>query len=264
MFSSLRNRFGTPGVIAVIALVLAMVGGAYAASGGLTKQQKKEVKSIAKSFQGTGPAGPSGPAGAKGDTGAAGSNGGNGANGKDGISPTGTNFSGSKTVGSVTCTEGGIEYSGATKNLVCSGKKGEKGEEGSPWTAGGTLPKDATETGTWSMFSLGKGPQFADLSFTIPLAAPLGEEEVHFAIEENFEDFDGAGTGTEGCTGSIVDPTAPSGHLCVYIGAGAGNNVGGVKTPEGLGAGASVAGGVLFEAFGESGGLMAGAWAVTG
>ena len=32
MFSTLRTRFGIPGVISVIALVFAMFGGAYAAS----------------------------------------------------------------------------------------------------------------------------------------------------------------------------------------------------------------------------------------
>lgn len=75
----LREPFGKAGLtVAVIALVFAMLGGAYAATG-LNSKQKKEVKSIAKSFQGTGSAG---AAGAKGDNG---SNGAQGAKGDTGV-----------------------------------------------------------------------------------------------------------------------------------------------------------------------------------
>ena len=38
MFSTLRTRFGIPGVISVIALVFAMLGGAYAANNQLRRQ----------------------------------------------------------------------------------------------------------------------------------------------------------------------------------------------------------------------------------
>jgi hypothetical protein len=155
MFSLLRNRFGIPGVIATIALVFAMLGGAYAASKGLTAKEKKEVKAIAKKFQGTGPAG---PAGAKGDTGAP---------GKDGTGATGTTFSGSKTIPPVTCTEGGIEVkSGSPAVLVCNGK------EGSPWTAGGTLPQGATLTGGFTAPDGGEVTRFVPISFGIRLANP--------------------------------------------------------------------------------------------
>jgi hypothetical protein len=47
MFSTLRNRFGIPGVISVIALVFAMLGGAYAAnnsSGGGKATASAKVK----------------------------------------------------------------------------------------------------------------------------------------------------------------------------------------------------------------------------
>ena len=54
MFSTLRNRFGIPGVISVIALVFAMFGGAYAASnssgGGkatASAKAKKDAKTAA-------------------------------------------------------------------------------------------------------------------------------------------------------------------------------------------------------------------------
>src|SRR6476659_7771345 len=87
LYHRFKDRFGTAGVVlGVIAIVLAIGGSALAASG-LTGKQKKEVKAIAKSFQGTGPAGPQGAPGpqglpgAKGDNGAAGTNGTNGTNG---------------------------------------------------------------------------------------------------------------------------------------------------------------------------------------
>jgi Collagen triple helix repeat (20 copies) len=87
MFSTLRTRFGIPGVISVIALVMALVGGAYAA-GGLTKSQEKQVKKIAKKFAGkpgeTGPQGPQGLPGAKGEKGEKGDKGDTGLAGKDG------------------------------------------------------------------------------------------------------------------------------------------------------------------------------------
>ncbi len=149
MLSPLRNRarrrlrepFGKAGLtVAVIALVFAMLGGAYAA-GGLNAKQKKEVKAIAKSFQGTGPAGAAGPAGAKGDTGAAGAKGDTGAKGEKG--------------------EKGEK-----------GPKGDKGEKGDPWTAGGTLPVGSTETGAWNI-KMVSGAGETSLSFPIPLATAI-------------------------------------------------------------------------------------------
>jgi hypothetical protein len=84
MFSILRNRFGIPGALAVVALVLAMVGGAYAAAK-LTTKQKKEVEKIAKKFAGKqGPQGPAGPAGAAGAPGKDGARGPTGLEGPEG------------------------------------------------------------------------------------------------------------------------------------------------------------------------------------
>ena len=67
MFSTLRNRFGIPGVISVIALVFAMFGGAYAASnssgGGKATASAKAKQGPRGKTGKTGPAGPAGPAG---------------------------------------------------------------------------------------------------------------------------------------------------------------------------------------------------------
>jgi hypothetical protein len=97
MLNRIRDRFGTAGlVVSIMALVLALGGGAFAASGGLNAKQKKQVKKIAKSFQGkgpTGPAGPVGPAGAKGDQGLKGDQGIQGLRGGPGDPGTNGTFS---------------------------------------------------------------------------------------------------------------------------------------------------------------------------
>ena len=172
MVSKFRRRFGSAGVvIAVVALVFAMIGGAYAASSGLSPQQKKEVKKIAKKFAGKqGPAGPQGPAGANGKDGAQGPTGPAGTNGTNGT----------------------------------NGATGATGPTGSPWTAGGTLPPGATETGAY--FVEGPTGEFrrAVLSFPIPLAsAPtyIKPGEPEYASK---------------CAGSATDPSAAAGFLCVY------------------------------------------------
>jgi hypothetical protein len=86
--NSIREPFGKAGlIVACLALVFAMVGGAYAA-GKLTSKQKKEVEKIAKKYAGrtglAGSQGPAGPVGVKGDTGTDGKDGTNGTNGKEG------------------------------------------------------------------------------------------------------------------------------------------------------------------------------------
>jgi Collagen triple helix repeat (20 copies) len=221
MFSPLRNRFGIPGVISVIALVFAMFGGAYAASnnsGGGKATASAKGKPGPPGPRGktgkTGPAGPAGPQGpagangAKGDTGAPGSN---GTNGSNGASVTNTVVPTS----SATCGHlGGAEFkvgSGAP-TTACNGKEGEEGEEGpqgEPWTAGGTLPPGATETGSWAFDVNEAGVEVLEpISFPIKLSALISEAHVHYGIEEPaFHSI---------CSGTILNPTAPPGELCVY------------------------------------------------
>jgi hypothetical protein len=232
---AIREPFGTAGlIVACVALVLAMGGAAVAAKSGLTGKQKKEVEKIAKKFAGkpgaAGAQGPAGPAGPKGDTGSA------GGAGVAGVSPAGTNFTGSKTVGSVTCTEGGTEYKGATTNLVCNGKRGTNGTTGFT----DTLPSGKTETGAWgSGFpedGTGASKRFYAISFPIPLAesttgtTPDKDDPVKATFvgpteasapgcpgrggakdpEETPETFPAAGEYTP------TIPRAEPGNLCVY------------------------------------------------
>lgn len=92
MIRRIHNQLGAAGMaIAVVALVVALAGTAFAAKKVFTKAQEKQIVKIAKKYAGKdgaqGPAGPQGPkgdAGAKGDTGPAGEPGSDGQNGEPG------------------------------------------------------------------------------------------------------------------------------------------------------------------------------------
>jgi hypothetical protein len=257
MFSSLRTRFGIPGVISVIALVFAMFGGAYAANNSASGGGKATASAKAKK-------GPRGPKGATGPAGPAGAQGPAGANGKDGS--TGAN--------------GGVGATGPVGPIGPEGPEGEEGEPGvpgpagSPWTMEGTLPPGATETGTYGVSAPPNAPPFAILyteaSFPIPLAAPLDEAHVlTFALGYNGNAK--ANPEQEHCPGSVLTPKAAQGYLCVYAGSAEGlfsakPEVKSPNIPPGVGAGASTAGAVLYfgRSTGEGSSRTSGTFAVTG
>jgi hypothetical protein len=183
----LKEPFGKAGLtVAILALVMALVGGAYAA-GGLNSTQKKEVKKIAMKYAGKpGASGATGPAGAVGPAGPA------GAAGKAGK----------------------------------EGPQGLEGKEGSPWTAGGTLPKGSSEKGVWAATPYELNALFGSIivgksaiSFGIPLSTTpsasyvngSGEEGVYNEATEKVE----FGTATH-CLGTTEAPKAAEGFLCVY------------------------------------------------
>jgi hypothetical protein len=175
---AIEEPFGKAGlIVAVIALVLALTGAAFAAAG-LNSKQKKEVTKIAKKFAGApGPAGPQGPAGT------------NGTNGKEGAAgKAGTNGANGKSVVLVNEEPAGCEHEeGLTYEIEGSGVQKEvcRGPEGSPWTAGGTLPSEKTETGAWTVTSNTSenvGPINTTISFPIPLASALAANKVHYVV----------------------------------------------------------------------------------
>jgi len=220
MWDRIRERFGSAGlIVGVIALVLAVAGGAYAAGGGLSSKQKKEVEKISKKF-----AGKPGANGSNGKDGANGANGSNGTNGSPGAPGT-PGKSVKVTPATTECGEGGaiLEEEGSFSPIpICPGA------EGSPWTAAGTLPgppvgeeeEGATETGDWAFTqNLPAGTKFfVPISFSIPISAKLKAAEVHWSGEANFADFDGAGAEEVGCNGAFGVPLAPGHNLCVYEG----------------------------------------------
>jgi hypothetical protein len=253
MFSRVRDRFGTAGlIVAVVALVAALGGSAYAANAALSGKQKKEVEKISKKYAGKpGANGANGTNGSNGAAGAKGDKGDPGTNGKNvviGSTAPGCGVPGGKTVE--------VAGEAATKQNVCNGK------EGSPWVAGGTLPSEATETGTWAAVYEEVG-SFVPLTFAIPLAAPLGSSKVvKNAVEYNGEDE--VGTAHENCPGKASNPRAAPGFLCVYAGYLSGeSNIGPIFDPTKgpfEAEGASVSGAVLMM---ENPGLASGTWAVT-
>lgn len=200
MGSMLRNRLGVPGAIAAIALALAMVGGAYAASGGgLTAKQKKEVKKIARSFQGTGPAGATGAAGPPGPAGAKGSAGEKGATGETGvIGPTGPK--------GATGVTGAAGATGPTGPTGATGATGATGVTGPTCPSGAcTLPEGATETGVWSVGSVkGVFGVFVSQTFPLRLSAAPTFNFVHTSQSNS------------NCPGNVNEPKAVAGHLCIY------------------------------------------------
>jgi collagen triple helix repeat protein len=214
---AIREPFGKAGlVVAVIALVLATTGAAFAAKGALTSGQKKEVEKIAKKYAGkpgaTGPAGANGSNGAKGDAGAAGADGANGTNGTNGA--PGAN---GKSVSVSSIAAGGSKCEGRAGAEVKQEGAGSGTAvcEGSPWTAGGTLPPGKTETGTWNISTSTSYEIFfpaVSVSFPIPLAES-GPGHAYFfnAHKTTEEEF-----GSSGCSGSVANPTAPPGVLCMY------------------------------------------------
>jgi hypothetical protein len=195
MLSAIRRHMTPATVIASLALVFAMTGGAYAAGKYLITSTKQISPKVLRSLKGAsgarGPAGPAGPAGAAGAAGSAGNTGAAGAKGENGAP-------------------------GAKGENGAPGAPGKEGPTGQPWVPDNTLPSGAEETGVWGMTKLtanpGAGGVQIPISFTIPLPTPLGETQVHL-IEEGETGTPGAGCGG----GTAEDPTAEAGNLCVYI-----------------------------------------------
>lgn len=224
LYSRFHERFGTAGVIlGMIALILALGGSAFAASGGLSGPEKtlikKEAKKWGKKFAKTGPAGPQGAPGTPGTNGTNGKDGTNGTNGTDGADGTdGTNGKSIEVteieVGEVECNaQGGalvkVEGEPASAQEVCNGEPGMI-------HAGETLPVGATETGAWSTTD----ETGAGLSFPVPLAAPLAESHVVFVTRAKFQaaELPAECDNGEGAPAGPENPEADSGYLCVFEG----------------------------------------------
>ncbi len=225
--STLRTRFGLPGVIATVALVFAMTGGAFAAKYLITSTSQIKPSVLKKLKGATGPAGAPGAAGAQGPAGPAGANGEKGATGATG--PTGA-----------------IGAKGAT---------GPEGPEGEPWAAAGTLPEGVTLTGAWSGHRGAAGSEGVPFSFALPLTGVPTQVLVKPGEDKS----------AEGCP-KVADwaepevPEAAKGVLCLYQGEGPGGESG---SPLAIPGGASKIGAkvtVLCEGLCN----WKGAWAVTG
>jgi hypothetical protein len=299
MFSTLRTRFGIPGVISVIALVFAMLGGAYAANNSASGGKATASAKAKRGPRGPkGPAGPQGSAGPQGAKGDAGANGSNGSAGADGKSVEAAAIAAGGACGSVA----GVKYTlNATSTNVCNGKNGTPGAAGAAGAPGEAgmcseakpeckLGSGATLTGVWSAAGGEKDTALASISLPVHVSpaptalyrdgayAPLfvgrtledGKSSDYFGpnpainnqlqLEEDAEAFE------EACPGTSDEPKAAPGFLCIYRSTGIGilNSPSTPLTNQALSEAANEFGVVVpFEINSEKASIR-GSWAVTG
>jgi hypothetical protein len=192
MLKALRKRIQiTPAtVIASLALVFAMTGGAYAAGRYVITSTKQISPKVLKSLKGAngkngtngaagaqGPAGPTGPGGA---AGAAGAKGETGTAGTDGT----------------------------------NGKEGKQGPPGP--TEFTVLPPEQSEHGVWS-FQDSPTPGESESRKSVPISFPIPLPKVIEASSQVH--IVASGEGPQGCEkGTLEEPKAAPGNLCIYTG----------------------------------------------
>jgi hypothetical protein len=245
-------------IVATIALVMAMLGGAYAASNVAATRAGSSARGSRgprgpKGARGPiGPRGPEGPKGAKGDPGAPGKDGSDGTPGKDGVDVT---FS---PASEAACVAGGSVFKASNgETTICNGKEGETG-----FTE--TLPVGKTETGSWAGAVYQVGP--VAISFNIPLAAPIDESHTVLIPEGGTPPAECENPGHAGAA-SVENPEAEPGFLCIYVDITPESAVKEIEAPGTDTEGAGTAGTYVIvettSTVGEEHGKGRGTWAVT-
>ncbi len=253
MFQRVSKHITPATILASVALVFAVTGGAFAASGSGGNLPAKATApaahaATAKKKPGSkGKAGPRGPAGPKGAAGATGATGPAGATGPGGPQgPAGANATNGEKG------EQGVQG--------IRGKEGERGETGA--SAFEPLPGERTETGLWAI-NTPSPSAYVPISFSIPLSGELAAADVHFVTEEEWKK-EGGKTPPAGCVGGTgASPTAEPGNLCVYVTVESPGEFVEFLNPGGITNGAGKSGTLFFLASATSVSTQAGTWAVT-
>jgi hypothetical protein len=235
MLSAIRRRFNATGFVAVLALVFALSGGAYAAGRYVITSTKQISPKVLKSLQGK--AGAAGVAGATGATGPAGATGPGGATGS----------------------------AGATGPAGAAGPQGPQGPQGVAGATGftKTLPSKATETGAWVAESGASAIVRFAISFPIPLDTPIADPHTHFVTKKEVEESKIPAE----CGGTPAEPEASPGNLCVFEGSSGGGLSGaaGYVLAPGLSSveGAGTTGAIVIHEGEAANEIYTGTWAVT-
>ena len=109
-------------------------------------------------------------------------------------------------------TKGAAGPSGATGPAGSKGETGAAGTNGKNGTNGTTgftetLPSEKTETGAWNVSAPNPNNALMSVSFPIPLPKALDASHVHYV---------GSSGAAPNCVGTVQEPTAEPGNLCVY------------------------------------------------
>jgi hypothetical protein len=204
----LHARLGTAGlVVAVIALVFALAGGAIAANNNSATASKAGPRGKTGKTGKTGPQGPkgdAGPAGPQGPKGDAGSQGGVGPAGPAGVGTAGP-----------TGPTGKTGTTGVTGATGVTGTTGVTGPAGPTCNEDGEclLPVGATETGVWSFRAINVAK--ASISISYPLRIP-GGLTYHYV---KWSEQGSVPPAVPECPSiEAAEPEALPGNLCVYEG----------------------------------------------
>jgi hypothetical protein len=209
MRSKFQTRFGVPGVIAVVALVFATVGGAFAASGPLAGSSKArhdqsggvtkgQVIALIKKFEAVEPTGPVGPQGPKGDTGPKGDQGPRGVAGENGAFST-EPLASEQSLSGTWATSGGLGIQTPVS-----------GEE---------VHADHNISQAAISFPIRVSPPpiaLYEANFGETIGVELENEgaspyELTGTLEEAHQAF------VKACPGSAANPEATPGFLCIYV-----------------------------------------------
>jgi hypothetical protein len=249
----MRRHINYANVVATLALVFAMSGGALAAKHYLVTKTNQISPKVLKSFTATNTA-----LYKKLSKSVIVTNAANAA--KAGSATTAGTASNATTATNATNAANATNATNAanaTKAATASNAEKLGGVDPSGYQAS-TLKSGQSEVGTYATWGIGGGYLGTSINYRIPLGGALDASHVHFLKENSAP--------TPECPGKYATPSAASGNLCLYE-TGTGNSTYASIFPQssGSGDGSDTYGfGIYFNTTGTGGAWDYGTWAVTG